>query len=71
MIRQTFLVRSKVAANKGFAIAEIPCFADIFVQRGSSVLRMKFSTKIPPPSQTLESLPANVKDYTTTIKQLI
>lgn len=32
-------------ANKGFAIAGVPCFADTFVQGGSSVLRMKFSAK--------------------------
>ncbi len=30
--------RSITAANKGFAIAGIPCFADTFVQGGSSVL---------------------------------
>ncbi len=35
------------AANKGFAIAEVPCFEDIFVQGGSSVLRTKFSAKTP------------------------
>ena len=34
-------------ANKGLAIAGVPCFADTFVQGGSSVLRMKFSAKIP------------------------
>jgi hypothetical protein len=34
-------------ANKGFAIAGVPCFADTFVQGGSSVLRMKFSAKTP------------------------
>jgi hypothetical protein len=34
-------------ANKGFAIAGVICFADIFVQGGSSVLRMKFSAKTP------------------------
>lgn len=33
--------------NKGFAIAGVPCFADSFVQGGSSVLRMKFSAKTP------------------------
>lgn len=38
---------SKAAANKGFAIAGVPCFADTFVQGGSSVLRMKFSAKTP------------------------
>lgn len=38
---------SRAAANKGFAIAGVPCFADTFVQGGSSVLRMKFSAKAP------------------------
>ena len=33
--------------NKGFAIAGVPFFADIFVQGGSSVLRIKFSAKTP------------------------
>ncbi len=33
--------------NKGFEIAGVPCFADSFVQGGSSVLRMKFSVKTP------------------------
>ncbi len=33
--------------NKGFAIAGVSCFADTFVQGGSSVLRMKFSAKTP------------------------
>jgi hypothetical protein len=37
----------RAADNKGFAIAGVPCFADTFVQGGSSVLRMKFSAKIP------------------------
>jgi hypothetical protein len=37
----------KTADNKGFAIAGVPCFADTFVQGGSSVLRMKFSAKTP------------------------
>lgn len=35
------------AANKGFAIAGVPCFADTFVQGGSSVLRIQFSAKTP------------------------
>lgn len=39
--------RKKPAANKGFAIAGVPCFADTLVQGGSSVLRMKFSAKTP------------------------
>jgi len=39
--------RSITAANMGFAIAGFPCFADRFVQGGSSVLRMKFSAKTP------------------------
>ena len=38
---------SKAAANMTFAIAGVPCFADTFVQGGSSVLRTKFSAKIP------------------------
>jgi len=40
-------MEDKPAANKGFAIAGVPCFADTFVQGGSSVLRMKFSAKTP------------------------
>jgi len=45
----TTLHRTKdtAAHNKGFAIAGVPCFADTFVQGGSSVLRMKFSAKTP------------------------
>lgn len=40
--------KSKVTGyNKGFAIAGVPCFAVTFVQGGSSVLRMKFSTNNP------------------------
>ena len=35
----------RAAGNKGFVIAEIPCFADTFVQGGSSVLRMNVSVK--------------------------
>ncbi|TAF73677.1 MAG: hypothetical protein EAZ53_11600 [Bacteroidetes bacterium] len=38
---------SKAAANKGFAIAGVPCFADTLVQGGSSVLRIKFSANKP------------------------
>jgi hypothetical protein len=37
----------KATDNKGFAIAGVPCFADTFVQGGSSVLRMKFSARKP------------------------
>ncbi len=37
----------KTTANKGFAIAGVPCFADTFVQGGSPVLRMKFSANNP------------------------
>ena len=40
-------MKRKTTANKGFAIAGVPCFADTFVQGGSSVLRMKFSAKTP------------------------
>ena len=35
------------AANKGFEIAGVQCFANTFVQGGSSVLRMKFGAKTP------------------------
>jgi len=49
--------KRKAAANKGFAIAGIPCFADTFVQGGSSVLQMKFGAKTPrhrkPPNRYL------------------
>lgn len=48
------------AANKGFAIAGVPCFADSFVQGGSSVLRMKFSAKTPrhrPPPENVTGNP--------------
>ena len=38
---------SRAAANKGFAIAGVPCFADTFVQGGSSVLRTKLMLKLP------------------------
>lgn len=38
---------SSPAANKGFTIAGVQCFADTFVHGGSSVLRMKFSAKTP------------------------
>jgi hypothetical protein len=38
---------SRAAGNKGFVIAGVTCFADTFVQGGSSVLRMKFSAKTP------------------------
>ena len=51
----------RASANKGFAIAGVPCFADTFVQGGSSVLRMKFSAKTPrhrkpPKRQTVQKL---------------
>lgn len=44
---QHFKDSSKAAANTGFAIAGVTCLADTFVLSGSSVLRMKFSAKIP------------------------
>ena len=47
LTRQTFRQRRTTTANKGFAIAGVPCFADTFVQGGSSVLRTKFSAKTP------------------------
>ena len=40
-------LKRKTTDNKGFTIAGVPCFADTFVQGGSSVLRMKFSAKNP------------------------
>lgn len=42
-----FNAEKSTAANKGVAIAGVPCFADSLVQGGSSVLRMKFSAKTP------------------------
>lgn len=48
MIATTQLrTENKPAANMGFAIAGVPCFADTFVQGGSSVLQTKFSAKTP------------------------
>ena len=47
MDREIFVDRKARTANKGFAIAGVPCFADTFVQGGSSVLRTKFSAKTP------------------------
>ena len=38
---------SKPADNSTFAIGGVSCFADTFVQGGSSVLRTKFSAKTP------------------------
>jgi hypothetical protein len=46
-LTQLFGRKSRAAANMGFAIAGVPCFADTFVQGVSSVLRMKFSAKTP------------------------
>lgn len=43
----TMIKHSFTAANMGFAIAGVPCFADTFVQGGSSVLGIKFSAKTP------------------------
>ena len=40
-------VKEARTANKGFAKAGVPCFADTFVQGASSVLRMKFSANNP------------------------
>jgi len=44
---EKFVRQSKASANKGFAIAGVPSFADTFVQGGSSILRMKFSANKP------------------------
>lgn len=37
----------KATANNSIAKAGVSCFADTFVQGGSSVLKMKFSSKTP------------------------
>ncbi len=37
----------KTTANSGFAIAGVPCFANTFVQGGSSVFQIKFCSKSP------------------------
>ena len=47
ILKTHYYTDDKAAANKGFAIAGVPCFADTFVQGGSSVLRIKFSAKTP------------------------
>jgi hypothetical protein len=47
LTRQTLGRKEERTDNKGFAIAGVPCFADTFVQGGSSVLRIKFSAKTP------------------------
>ena len=47
----------RAAANMGFAIAGVPCFADTFVQGGSSVLRMKFSATTHPLAQVFGLVP--------------
>ena len=41
------LSKRMATANKDFAIAGVPCFADTFVQSGSSVLRKKLVLIIP------------------------
>ena len=45
----TTVLRAKLSTtgNKGLAIAGVPCFADTFVQSGSSIIRTKFSAKTP------------------------
>ena len=40
-------LKIKTTANMRVAIAGVPCFADTFVQGGSSALRMKYSAKAP------------------------
>ena len=40
-------MKIKTAADTGFALADVPCVADSFVQGGCSVLRMKFCAKTP------------------------
>ena len=50
------------AANKGFAIAGVPCSAETFVQGGSSVLRMKFSANKPRHRKPPERYAQHVND---------
>lgn len=57
-------MRRRTTVNKGFAIAGVPCFADTFVQGGSSALRMKFSAitprhRKPPKRQDVKKLKLN------------
>lgn len=52
----------KTSANMGFAIAGVPCFADIFVQGASSVLRMKFIAKTPRNRKRSKRLPVMFPD---------
>jgi hypothetical protein len=60
-IRTTILrIDSSPAANMAFAIAGVPCFADTFVQGGSSVLRMKFCAKTPRHRKTPNTLAASL-----------
>lgn len=40
-------MRRRTTANKGFAIAGVPFFADTFVQGGSSVPRMNICAEKP------------------------
>jgi hypothetical protein len=49
------MTERKTTANKGFAIAGGPCFADTLMQGGSSVLQTKFSAKTPtsPPENVI------------------
>ena len=53
--------KSITTANKGFAIAGVPCFADTFVLGGSSVLRMKFSAKTPRPNAKPKNVSGQAK----------
>ena len=57
---QTFVDSIARTANKGFSIAGGgPCFANRFVQGGSSVLRMNCSANNPrhsPPPETLTTI---------------
>jgi len=41
-------IKVTAAHNNALVIAGVLCFADTFVQGGSSVLRMKFSANKPP-----------------------
>ena len=60
--RQTFKADIKTAGKMGFAIAGVTCFANTFVQGGSSVLRMKFSANNPRHRKPLNSCVAFLWD---------
>jgi hypothetical protein len=62
LLTETQIART---ANKGFAIAGVPCFADKLVQGGSLALRTKFSAKKPrhrkPPERCVQLIDSSPK----------